>query len=110
MAQSFGVNDIFEKDAKRLIQEIEIKQQKLIPPKVQLPSMPVYDARLMSKPPARRSNAMEITNLLEPYITMGLKLNLTEERWYMQYGSKTDEGTMRMPPRIVLKCAERLMK
>lgn len=111
MAQAFGVNEIFEKDAARLIQEIELKQEKIFtPPVVELPFKPEYDARLMTKPPSRRSSPNEITDLLEPYIKIGLKLRLDEERWYMVCGAKTDEGTIRMPLRHVLECARRIMK
>jgi hypothetical protein len=110
MAQAFGVGDIFEKDSRRLIQDIELKQKSMVPPEIPLPPRPPYDARLMTKQPNLRARPMEVTELLEPHIRMGLRLNLTEERWEMGYGKKTDEGTMRMPLRHILRCAERLMR
>lgn len=111
MAQAFGVTDIFEKDTQHLIQEIEIKQQKIFkPPAVTLPLKPEYDGRLMTKPPSRRSSMMDITELLEPHIMLGLKLSFSEERWQMAFGKKTDDGTLRMPLRHVLHCAERIMR
>jgi len=110
IAQSFGITDIFEKDAVRLAQEIELKQVKLVPPPPILPEKPQYDARLMTKPPARISKPMEITELLEPYIVLGLKVRMDEERWYFAYGEKTDEGPLRMPPRNILICAEKIMR
>lgn len=110
IAQSFGITDIFEKDAVHLQQEIELKQQKLIPPPRPLPPRPEYDARLMTKPPARKSDMKIITELLEPYIKIGLKLRFTEENWFMDYGVKNDTGSLRIPPRHILNCAERLMR
>ncbi len=109
MAQAFGISNIFEQTAERLAQEIELKQQNLVPPKVPLPPKPEYDARLMTKAPSRRSSAVDITNLLEPYIKMGLKLKFSEEQWFMAHGIKTDEGTIRMPLRHVLDCARKMM-
>lgn len=110
IAQSFGVPDIFEKDALHLVQEIELKQQNLVPPAIELPPKPEYDARLMTKPPSRRTNMGEITELLEPYIKMGLRLRFDEESWYMDYQQRNDSGTIRMPLRTVLAQAERLMR
>lgn len=110
IAQSFGVTDIFEKDAVHLAQEIELKQQKLIPPPLVLPPPPDYDARLMTKPPARRSSMSEITDLLAPYIKIGLKLTFDNEHWYMHSGVKNDCGTIRMPLRNILDCAVKVMR
>ena len=109
MAQAFGVTDIFEKDAVRLAQEIELKQQTLIPPPIVLPPKPEYDARLMTKPPARRSSMDEILDLLEPYIIRGLKVTFDNEDWAMANGVKTDCGTIRMPLKTVLECARKVM-
>lgn len=109
IAQSFGIPDIFEKDVVRLQQEIEIRQQKLIPPPAIPFPLPEYDARLMSKPPARRTNTDEIITLLEPYIAKGLKLSFDHEHWYMASGIKNDTGVIRMPLRHVLECARKVM-
>lgn len=111
MAQAFGINDIFEKDANHLVQEIELKQQNICKPALpDLPPKPDYDARLMTKPPSRRSSPIEVTELLKPYITLGLKVRLDEERWYFSFANKTDEGTLRMPLRTVLECAAKVMR
>lgn len=111
MAQAFGVTDIFEKDHAHLLQEIELKQQTILKPALpDLPPKPEYDARLMTKPPARRSSVLEITEMLAPYVKMGLKLSFDEEHWYMAHGKKNDQGTIRMPMRTVLQCAEKVMR
>lgn len=112
IAQAMGVTDIFEKDSIHLVQEIRTKQEALPQPKTPPIPRPPYDARLMTKPPSRRSNTRDIVELLKPYIERGLKLNFDDngERWMMSCGKKTDEGTVRMPLRIVLTCAENVMR
>lgn len=112
IAQSFGVTDIFEKDARQLAQEINIKQGALAPPPAPPIPQPPYDARLMSKPPARVSKAMDVTELLAEHIKRGLSLRFDDngERWFMVYGKKNDEGTMRMPLKTVLDCANKVMR
>lgn len=110
IAQSFGVSDIFQKDTLQLIQAIEAKQKTMSPaPVVSIPR-PEYDARLMTKPPGKITNRQEIEELLKPYVARGLHIKYDEERWYMTIGKKNDQGTLRMPLRVVLKCAEELMR
>lgn len=110
LAQAFGVTDIFEKDAIHLAQAIEAKQETIVQPKIPLPPKPEYDARLMLKRPSIKSSPLEITKLLEEHIKIGLKLRFDDERWYLAHGERTDEGTLRMPLRNVLICAENLMR
>lgn len=110
IAQSFDIPDLFEKDKLQLIQAIEIKQKKLIPePKINIPR-PEYDARLMTKPPSKRSSQQEIEQMLTPFVARGLVLSFTDEQWHMKRGKKADEGTLRMPLKIVLRCAEKVME
>lgn len=111
MAQAFGINDIFEKDARHLIQEIELKHAPTVRAPVQLPPLPAYDARLMTKPPSKRSNCEDLVALMKPYITLGLKFSFDEngERWFMALRDRRDEGTMRMPLRHVVDAARRLL-
>lgn len=109
IAQSFEIADIFQKDQRQLIQAIEMKQQAIAPqPKIEIPK-PEYDARLMTKPPSKKSDQLEIEALLEPYIARGLHISFEPEWWKMSFGKKTDEGTMRMPMRQVLRCAEKII-
>lgn len=111
MAQAFGVADIFEKDIPHLIQDIELRQQTLAPAPVPLPPLPDYDARLMTKPPSKRSVPDDVVTLLEPYITRGLRFTIDDnaETWAMQFNKVTDSGTMRMPMRHLLEAARRVM-
>lgn len=110
IAQAFGVPDIFQKDIMQLAQAIEMKQQAMVPmPVVDIPK-PAYDARLMTKPPAKRATREEIEPLLQPYLARGMRASFDEERWYFSCGKKTDEGTLRMPMRTILYCAGKVME
>ena len=110
IAQGYGISDLFSKDKNALIQAIELKQQDMQPEaKVVIPR-PEYDARLMTKPPSKKIRKEEDAyNLLKPYIDRGLVFTVDEERWYMRFKDKTDEGTKRMPLRVLLGCAEKLL-
>lgn len=110
IAQALSVPDVFQKDKAHLIQAIELKQAAAVPvPKPEIPK-PQYDARLMTKPPSRKSDPNSLAPLLAPYIERGLQVEYTDEMWKMRFGIKTDQGTLRMPLRIVLKCADELMR
>lgn len=109
IAQSLSIADVFQKDKTQLLQAIELKQQAAIPaPPAPMPK-PQYDARLMTKQPSRRSNQADIELLLAEHVKRGLRLTFDEERWYMSYGKKTDEGTLRMPLRVVRMCADKII-
>lgn len=110
MAQSFGIADLFSMDAAQLAQAIELRQQDLVPPKPEPIDRPVYDARLMDKPPARKSDREMLEEYLAPYVARGVVLTFDEENWYMRLGIKSDQGTLRMRPATAIRCAERLLK
>lgn len=110
IAQSFGVADIFQKDIAQLVQAIEAKQDAMLRPEADLPPRPTYDSRLMNKPPAKTCDRDLADEYLAPFVARGLNVSYDEERWYMSFGKKTDQGTLRMPPRHLLLCAERIMK
>lgn len=112
IAQSFDIPDLFQKDRNQLLQAIALKQEALIPaPRIAIPK-PEYDARLMTKPPSKKANIDEIKQLLSGHIARGLRVDFDEnqERWMLAYRKKTDEGTIRMPMRIVLRCADKVME
>jgi len=109
IAQSFGVQDIFSKTDIQLIQAIELKQKKLLPEKQTETPKPEYDARLMTKPPSKKSSKDEAFELLQPFIERGMKFTWDDEHWHMQHGKREDTGSVRIPLRILLKCAEKIM-
>lgn len=112
IAQAMQVTDIFSKDANHLIQDIELKQQSLAPPPSPPIPKPEYDARLMSKPPAKRSNPVDAVEALREHITRGLRFEMDEiaETWSMSFGKVTDCGTLRMPLRTLIAVANRVMR
>lgn len=110
IAQSFGVADIFKKDRNALLQAIETKQAEAAPQPIIVIPKPEYDPRLMTKIPAKKSEQTEADELLKPYIERGLVVTYPEhERWHMRCGKREDSGTMRMPLRVLLMCAERVL-
>ena len=111
IAQGYGITNLFGKDAKHLIQEIELQQERMAPEPEIVIERPAYDARLMTKAPSRKTHEQEIRTLLQPYVERGLHLNFpTPEEWHMRFGDKEDTGTVRQPLRNILRCAEEVFK
>ena len=112
IAQSFAIVDVFSKDAVQLRQAIELKQSDMAKPKQDtVIERHAYDARLMTKPPAKMGYEDDVRKLLEPYVKIGLHLSFPEpEVWSMTFGKKNDTGSMRMPLRTILACAEKLAR
>ena len=109
IAQSLSIPDVFQKDKLQLVQAIEFKQQAVtVAPKIEMPRPP-YDARLMTQAPAKIGDKDEVWGMIEPLIKRGLHAKFDEERWYFSHGKKTDEGTLRMPLRNIIKCAEAVL-
>jgi hypothetical protein len=108
---AYGHFDGSTLDKNALIQKIEMHQQSLIPePELVIPA-PAYDARLMSKPPAKRSDRELIEEYLAPYVAMGMHLEFPhEEQWYIRHGKREDSGSVRQKPLAIMRCADRLMK
>ena len=110
IAEGYGVGDLFSLPQNKLIREIrksqDVRAKEIVP---EMPK-PEYDPRIRNKPPAKVCDQESILRYLEPYISRGLIVGFPEpERWHMRYNKKEDSGTMRMPPRVVIKCAERVM-
>ena len=111
IAQTFDIDEIFSKDADQLAQAIEIARNELIPkPKVEIPK-PEYDARLMTKPPSKRSDQENVLKLLAGHIDLGLRIEFPdEESWSMYRGKKTACGSMRTSLRVLIACADKMMR
>jgi hypothetical protein len=111
IAQGYGVVDVFKMTEAELRQAISLKQQDMQPkPKIEIPK-PEYDARLMTKPPGKKSDRQLAEEMLAPYVARGLVVTFpTPEEWHMRMGKKEDTGTVRMPIRTLLSCADRMMK
>lgn len=110
IAQGMGVADVFSMDRNQLVQAIELRQKDLSPTPDAPRVVREYDARLMTKPPSKKANQIDMESYLQPLLDQGLHLDFpNEEEWHMRFGKREDTGTMRMPLRVVLGCAERLM-
>lgn len=111
IAQGYGIPDIFQKTDIQLRQAIELKQNEVVPKVVQVQAVVSYDARLMTKPPSKRSAKHELLVLLQPLVDRGLVITFpNEEEWHMKWAKREDTGTMRQPLRNILECANRLVK
>lgn len=110
IAQALDVPDIFQKDEVQLRQAIDMKKQGMVSvPKAEV-VQPAYDARLMTEAPGKIGDKAEIKEMLTTFVARGLHLSFSEEQWFMSRGKKTDEGTLRMPLRQILKCAIKVME
>lgn len=109
IAQGYGVDNIFRMKKNELVQAIRLKQEPETPDSVINIPPPDYDRRIANKPPAKLSTRTKIEEILARHVQVGLNLSFDEERWYMTYQGRTDEGTLRMPLRVVLRCADKLM-
>ena len=112
IAEGYGIPDLFSKDKAELLQAIRGKQTASIPVPVFVePVQNDYDSRLMTKRPAKETTQAVAVEILADYVRQGLELTFPEpDRWSMRYKDRTDSGTMRMPPRTMLYCANKLMK
>jgi len=110
IAQSYGIQDIFSKTDIQLRQDISLRQQEQLPKVETIVPKPEYDARLMNRPPAKRSNESLVREALDGHIRMGLHVRFDEERWYFAHGKKTDEGPLRMPLISIIRCADSVLK
>ena len=112
VAQAMGVVWGFGDDKDRLIHLIETKRDVTVPPAPVL-DIPLPNNQLLrTLPPARISREQEIMGFMQPYIDRGLRFTISDDlqTWSMQAGIKTDSGTMRQPPRILIECAEKVLK
>ena len=111
IAQSLGVKDVFAKTPNEIRSEIVVKQTQQLPvPDAPIPK-PVYDARLMTKPPSKYSNQDDVEAMLAQHFERGLRISYpAPEQWLMQYKDREDSGTMRQSLLNILRCADKLMR
>lgn len=51
-----------------------------------------------------------IRQMLAPYIERGLHVSFENNHFHFRYKERTDTGTMRQPPRVVVACAARMFE
>lgn len=111
IAQRQGIKFSFSDDAAALAQKIATVQEAVKPLEPIIIPKPEYDARLMDKPPSKKCAKDSMIKRLQPYIARGLIVTFPdEETWHMQRDKKQDSGTMRMPERIMMEAADRLLR
>lgn len=100
----------FSDDMNALRQKISLKQTDMLPPPV-LPVVPVPDdQRMRTLPPSKVSSEALIRTMLEPYIARGLHVSFENNHFHFRYKDRTDTGTLRQPPRVIIGCAARLFQ
>jgi hypothetical protein len=112
IAQGYGVSgNIFGMTANELLQAIDGKQKELTPkPVINIPP-PEYDGRLRHSPPSESSDESEIKELLKPYTDIGMRLAFPyPETFHISWNNREDTGNIKQPLRIILQCAQQLMK
>lgn len=81
------------------------------PPPPPVPVMPIPtndDERYRTRPPAKYTDEKELRRALEPYLEKGMTLEVHGQSFLLRYAGREDSGTMRQPPRAILKAAHRL--
>lgn len=82
----------------------------MLPPPV-VPVVPQPDdQRMRTMPPAKVSNEAMVRQMLDPYIARGLHVSFENNHFYFRYKDRTDTGTLRQSPRVVLACAAKLFE
>ncbi len=110
LAQSMSVKWSFSDDMNALRQKISLKQADMLPPPI-MPVIPIPDdQRMRTLPPSKVSNEAMVRQMLEPYISRGMTVTFENNHFFMRYKERTDCGTMRQPPRVVVRCAARLFE
>lgn len=111
IAQSLGVKDVFAKSPNELRTEIKVKQTNSLPEPASTIPKPVYDARLMTRPPSKHSKHSDVEEMLAKHFERGLRISYpAPEQWLMQYKEREDSGTMRQSLLNILRCADKLMR
>ena len=110
LCQSMGIKWSFADDMNALRQKISLRQTEMLPP----PVLPVIaqpdDQRMRTLPPSKVSNESMIRQMLEPYIQRGLHVSFENNHFHFRYKERTDTGTMRQPPRVIVGVAARLFQ
>lgn len=105
IAHGLGVSDIFSKAPHQLIQDIEQKNKDLIP----RPSPPPPQLQFINARATDMCDAVNLRELLQPFIDRGLSVEINDEGWKFWKGIKMDTGTLKMPLKTVLRKAQEVL-
>lgn len=105
MASAMGVSVSFADDKGKLLKairaEVAAKAPKPLPFAPLVPSDPLNQGSWQGS----------VKEALQHMIDRGLILSFpTSDQWHMQRDQKSDSGTMKMPLRGIVRCAEAVMK
>lgn len=111
IAQGCGAQFDFSTSKPHLLQAIRQRSIDIIPKPIEEKPVIENPDLLRNLPPAKNLKPDAVIDMLKPYITKGLRLSFpTQLTWKMEAGKKVDTGTLRMPLRILVRCAEQVMK
>lgn len=104
MASAMGIKVSFSQDKQSLAKAIRAEVESKAPKP--LPFAPLQPANPLNQG-AWQGN---ITEALQPMIDRGLILTFpTSDQWHMQRDKRSDSGTIKMPLRSIVRCAESVM-
>lgn len=111
MVSAMGGRLDFGDDKKKLAAKIKSMLDAQLPqPQVMIPDMP-EDMRLRIVPPARNLPRDQVIAALSEYTERGMRLSFPRpDQWRMEFMKKHDTGTMRMPLRVIVGCAQQVME
>lgn len=109
MAQAFDLAFTFADAKQNLIDKItaamQVRVEEIAAEPVPFPALP-DDQRLRSVPPAKNLPREQVYAMLKPFFALGLQVTFPEaDQWHMACGNKEDTGSLRMPLRVIMKCA-----
>lgn len=111
MAHALGCKFTFADNEAMLRRKIDEAVQKKAPPAATYDPVTAPDWRLTTRPPARWCDQDMIKEALSGHIERGMRLSFpTPETWRMAFDKREDTGSIRMPLRVVVKCADQILK
>lgn len=111
IAQGLGITIQFSDGKEELVRKIDNGLDKQLPPSPSLPPNVPTDMTLRTRPPSKNVTQVAIMDKMTPLIARGLKVTFPcEDQWHFAFGKRSDSGTLRMPMRVVIECANNVMK
>ncbi len=110
LAQSMNVKWSFSDDRNALQQKIALRQTDMLPPPIQPVVLVPDDQRLRTMPPSKTSSEQIIKDMLAPHIARGLNVEFKNSHFFFRYKDRTDSGTLRQPPRVIVGVAARMFE
>lgn len=110
IAQGCGASFDFSTSKAHLLQAIRIKSVDIVPKPDAKPVHIAEPERIRTIPPSKNVSRETLILILKPFTDRGLKIEFDGDNWTMRAGKKEDSGNMRVPLRILVRCAEQLLR